>query len=344
MDSTRVAVGLVGYGFGGRRFHAPLIASAAAAELRGVVTRSPQRRAELAADHPGTPTFGSLAELAAAGVEAVVISTPADTHVALLNEAIELGLAVVVDKPFALDAAAARGAVQAAEQAGLILSVYQNRRWDSDLLTVRRLLDSRTLGEVVRFASAFERFDPSPPPAAGGGILLDFGSHLFDQALLLFGPVASVYAEVLERPEHGGLEHGFFAALRHRGGMTSHVTGNWTEGAPGPRFRVTGTEGSYVVDGLDGQEEALIAGRSPASEGGSWGAEPEHRWGVLQRGELRVPVPSERGRWDTYYPAFAAAVRGAGPVPVDPWDAVASLEVIDAARASAASGRTVQLA
>ena len=344
MDRLPVRIGLVGYGFGGRRFHAPLIAAAAGAELAGVVTRSPERRAELEDDHPGTPAFGALADLAASGAEAVAISTPAETHMPLLHEAIGLGLAVVVDKPFALDAAAARAAVEAAQRAGVVLSVYQNRRWDSDLLTVRRLLDRATLGELVRFESAFERFDRSPPPASGGGILRDFGSHLVDQALLLFGPVASVYAELLERPEDQGLDHGFFAALRHRGGTISHLAGNWTEGAPGPRFRVTGTTGSYVVGGMDGQEAALIAGRSPATEGDRWGAEPEARWGVLQRGDASEPVPSERGRWDTFYPAFAAAVRGAGPVPVDPADAVATLEVIDAARVSAASGRTVALA
>ena len=343
MPETPVRIGLAGYGFGGRRFHAPLIASAAGAELAGVVTRSPERRAELQADHPGTPAFDTLAELAAAGAEAVAISTPADTHIPLLHEALDLGLAAVVDKPFALDAAAARGAVEASERAGLTLSVYQNRRWDSDFLTVRRLLETGALGEVMRFESAFERFDRSPPPASGGGILLDFGSHLFDQALVLFGPVSSIYAEVLERPQDGGLEHGFFAALRHRDGMTSHVAGNWRQGAPAPRFRVTGTDGSYVVGGMDGQEQALIDDRSPASEGHGWGIEPEERWGVLQRGDAAEPVPSERGRWDTYYPAFAAAVRGAGPVPVDPWDAVRSLEVIDAARAGAASRRAVEL-
>ena len=339
MDDAPVRIGLAGYGFGGRRFHAPLIASAAGAELVGVVTRSPERRAELAVDHPGVRAFDSLADLAAGGAEAVAISTPASTHVALALEAIELGMAVVVDKPFALDAPAARGVVEAAERAGVTLSVYQNRRWDSDLLTVRRLLEAGTLGSVVRFSSAFERFDRSPPPASGGGILRDFGSHLFDQALLLFGPVASVYAELIERPQDGGLDRGFFAAVRHRSGVTSHLAGNWTEGAPAPRFRVTGTEGSYVVGGMDGQEEALIAGRSPASEGADWGTEPEDRWGALQRGDHHDLVPSERGRWDTYYPAFAAAVRGNGDVPVDPWSAVAALEVIDAARRSAAESR-----
>ena len=307
----------------------------------GVVTRSAERRAELERDHPGAPAFDSLADLAAAGAEAVAISTPAATHIPLVLEAIELGLAVVSDKPFALDAAQARTAVEAAEAAGVVLSVYQNRRWDSDLLTVRRLLEAGELGEVTLFESSFERYSGDVPvPASGGGMLRDFGSHLVDQALLLFGPVASVYGEL-----HGAaeLEEGFFAVLEHRGGMTTHLTGDWMQGAPGPRFRVRGSAGTYVVFGMDGQEDALIAGRSPAGEGDAWGTEPPERWGRLQRGETSEPVPSERGRWDTYYPAFAAAVRGEGPVPVDPRDAVASLDVIDAIRASAEQRRAVTL-
>jgi predicted dehydrogenase len=329
MNSTRI--GLAGYGFGGRIFHAPLLAAADGVEFAGVVTRSPERRSEVERDHPGTPVFDDLAALAAAGAEAVAISTPAPTHIALALEAIALGLAVVVDKPFALDAAQASTAVDAAEAAGVVLSVYQNRRWDSDLLTVRRLLDDGSLGEVTLFESAFERFSPDPVPAAGGGILLDFGSHLIDQALLLFGPVATVYAD-------GPLEDRFFAVLEHRGGMTSHISGDWRQSAPAPRFRVRGSEGSYTVAGMDGQEEALIAGRRP---GADWGREPPERWGVLRRGESSEPVESERGRWDTYYPAFAAAVRGEAPVPVDPRDAIASLTVIDAIRTSATERRAV---
>jgi predicted dehydrogenase len=332
-------IGLVGYGFGGRIFHAPLIAAAPGAELAGVVTRSPQRRAELARDHPGTPAYDSLGDLAAAGAHAVAISTPAATHVPLVLEALELGLAVVSDKPFALDAAQARRAVEAAEAAGAVLSVYQNRRWDSDVLTVRRLLGDGALGEVGLFESAFERYAPGEPvPAAGAGILLDFGSHLVDQALQLFGPVRRVYGEL---GGAGELEERFFAALEHRGGTFSHLSGDWRQGAPGPRLRVRGSAGAYVVWGMDGQEAALIAGRSPAEP--DWFSEPEDRWGRLQRGETTEPVPSERGRWDTFYPAFAAAVRGEGPVPVDPRDAVASLAVLDAIRESAAQGAGVEL-
>ena len=333
-------IGLAGYGFGGRIFHAPLLASAAGVEFAGVVTRAEQRRAELERDHPGTPAFESLAALKAAGADAVAISTPVDTHVPLALEAFGLGLAVVVDKPFALDAAEARIAVDAAAAAGIPLSVFQNRRWDSDLLTVRRLLRDGALGEVSVFESAFERFADQPVPAAGGGILRDFGSHLIDQALYLFGPVASVYGEL---DGTGPLDERFLAVLSHRGGVTSHVSGDWYQGAPGPRFRVRGNVGSYVVEGMDGQEAALIAGRSPATDGEAWGTEPPERWGRLQRGDASDPVPSERGRWDTYYPAFAAAVRGEAPVPVDPRDAVAALTVIDAVRTSAGQRCVVEL-
>jgi predicted dehydrogenase len=338
---TNTRIGLVGYGFGGRVFHAPLLAAASGVEFAGVVTRSPERQAELEREHRGTPAFDSLAELAASGAQAVAISTPAATHIPLALEAIELGLAVVVDKPFALDAAQARTAVEAAEAASVVLSVYQNRRWDSDLLTVRRVLDRGELGEVTLFESAFERYAAEVPvPAAGGGILRDFGSHLVDQALFLFGPVTSVYGEVFGA---GELDERFFAVLEHRGGVTSHLSGDWVQGAPGPRFRVRGTAGSYVVFGMDGQEDALIAGRSPATEGDAWGTEAPERWGRVQRGETSEPAPSERGRWDGYYPAFAAAVRGEGPVPVDPRDAVASLTVIDAIRASARQRRAIEL-
>lgn len=338
---TAVRFGLVGYGFGGRYFHAPLIASAPDCDFIGVVTRSAERRAELARDRPGVPAYDSLRALAEAGAQAVAISTPADTHMPLALEAIALGLAVVVDKPFALNAATAGETVQAAERARVPLSVYQNRRWDSDLLTLRRLIEAGSLGEVTRFESRFERFAPDPgPPAAGGGTLRDFGAHLVDQALLLFGPVSRVYAEM--RARHV-LDDDVFVALHHVGGVESHLWGSWVQAAPGPRFRVTGTLGSYLVDGVDGQEEALVAGRTPAGLGERWGVEPEHRWGRLYRGRTGAGVPSERGRWDTYYPAFAAAVRGDGPVPVDPWDAVRALEVLDAARDSAFTGRSVDL-
>ncbi|MGP3963097.1 Gfo/Idh/MocA family protein [Nonomuraea sp. 3N208] len=342
---TPLRMGLVGYGFGGRYFHAPLLASAPECEFLGVVTRNSPERREQVGKELGLPTYASLEELAVAGAEAVAISTPADTHMPLVRQALGLGLAVVCDKPFALDADAAREAVELAERLGVTLTVYQNRRWDSDFLTLRKLIDSGALGTLTRFESRFERFAPEPgPPAAGGGTLRDFGSHLVDQALVLSGPVEQVYAEVHRRDGEDGLDDDVFVALTHRNGARSHIWGSWRQGAPGPRFRAAGTSGTYVVDGpMDGQEGLLISGATPASLGDRWGAEPEERWGRVQRGDRVERVPSTRGAWDTFYPAFAGAVRGTRPVPVDPWDAVATATVLDAARAGAASGQVVRL-
>jgi predicted dehydrogenase len=326
----------VGYGSGGRIFHAPLIGSAPGMAFAGVVTRSPERRASLG---DGVAAFDSLADLAAAGAEAVTVSTPAATHADLAHEAIRLGLAVVVDKPFALTAADARAVTAAAADAGVLLSVYQNRRWDSDYLTVRRLAADGALGEVRRFESRFERWAPDrAPSAAGGGTLLDFGAHLVDQATQLCGPVARVYAEMRG---DGDLDDDVFVALHHDSGAESHLWGSWRQAAPGPRFRVSGTAGTFIVDGMDSQEAALKAGRSPALLGDRWGVEPEHAWGRLYRGATGAPVRPERGRWDSFYPAFAAAVRGEAPPPVDPWDAVRTMEVLDAARTAATTGTTV---
>ncbi len=336
-----VRIGLLGYGLGGRYFHAPLIASADNCEFLGVVTASPQRRGQVAADL-GLPTFTDLAELARAGAEAVAISTPAATHVTLTEQALRLGLAVVCDKPFAAGADQARATVQLAEQLKVPLTVYQNRRWDSDFLTLRELLRRGELGTLTTFESRFERFRPqSGPAAAGGGTLLDFGSHLADQALVLAGPVTGVYAEVHYRDDPDGLDDDVFVALAHRGGVRSHLWGSYRQGAPGPRFRAAGTAGAYVIQDVDGQEAQLRAGVSPRSRGDQWGAEPPECWGYLQRGDTREPVPAQPGAWTVFYPAFADAVRGTRPVPVDPWDAVATAAVLDAARASARTGQVV---
>ncbi|WP_222265108.1 Gfo/Idh/MocA family protein [Modestobacter marinus] len=338
-----VRFGLVGYGFGGRYFHAPLLAAAPECALLGVVTTSAERRELIGRERPGTATFDSLEALAAAGAEAVSISTPAGTHTELTDRALDLGLAVVCDKPFALDAAAAWASVERAERLGLLLAPYQNRRVDSDFRTVRALVEEGRLGTVTRFESRFERFTPDPGPApAGGGTLLDFGSHLVDQALVLLGPVTSVYAEW--RVRESGLDDDVFVSLTHASGARSHLAGSWSEGAPGLRFRVTGTAGSYVVDGpMDVQESMLLAGETPATLGDAWGAEPEERWGRLRRGDDGEVVPTLRGRWDTFYPGFARAVRGEGPLPVTARDAVVTATVLDAARRSATEGVVVRL-
>jgi predicted dehydrogenase len=335
-----VRIGLVGYGFGGRYFHAPLLAAASSCDFVGVVTTSEDRQRQVADEHPRVPTFRSIDELAAAGVEAVAISTPADTHSELTNHALDLGLHVVCDKPFAMDAAAARRTVALSKEKRLCLAPYQNRRWDSDFLTVRSLTELGTLGRLRRFESRFERFDRARGPGrSGGGVLLDFCSHLADQALVLLGPVTSVYAEYERRPS--GLDDDVFLALTHSGAARSHLWGSWSQPAPGPRFRVVGTDAAYVVAGpMDGQESALLSGQDP-NRVAEWGVEPEERWGRICIGDREERVPTLPGRWNDFYPLFSAAVRGAGSVPVDPADAVATAVVLDAAKQSAETGAVV---
>ncbi len=333
---------LVGYGGGGRYFHAPVIEGAPGCRLGFVVTTNPERAAQARAEHPDVQVVASAAEAVAAGAQAVAISTPAATHTALTEEVVDLGVAVVCDKPFALDAPAAARTVQRAQAAGVLLSPYQNRRWDSDLLTVQRVLADGELGEVVRFESAFERWAPTDPPAAGGGLLRDFGAHVVDQALHLFGDVATVAAQTRGGD---GTEVDLRIQLEHVSGVRSELSGSWKQAVPAPRFRVTGTRGTFVLDSpMDVQEELLLSGRTPASEGSGWGAEPPSRWGsvVLGGGPARR-VPSENGRWPDFYAAFACAVRGEGPVPVDPWDAWRTCVVVDAARASVRDREVVHL-
>lgn len=338
-------IGLVGYGKGGRFFHAPLISSLPGATFVGVVTRSAERRQQLANEHPHAQAFDTLEQLVAAGVDAVVVSTPLDGRPAVVMQAIELGVAVVSDKPFALDAAQAEAMVLAAEQRNVPLTVYQNRRWDSDYLTLRQLLESGALGQVIRFESSVERYSPtSVGKGSGGGFLRDLGSHLVDQALQLFGPVTRVYAELDYRQPGQAFDNGFFISLSHASGVLSHLSGSCLQNAPRPRFRVSGTGGCYTVEGLDGQEAQALAGLSPATEGERWGSEEHRRWGWFEHGSERERVASERGCWMTFYQRLQTALQGAGPLPVEARDALATTRVLDAARLSAEQGEVVVLA
>ena len=346
--TTPVRWALAGYGSGGRIFHAPLLRCADGVEFAAVVTANPERQAQVAADLPGVSAVPDLAALPGLGIEAVTITTPPATHTTLAQQALDLGLDVVVDKPFALDAAAATELVAHAREAGRTLTVYQNRRWDSDLLTVRRLVDDGRLGTVHRFISRIDRFKAvksgwADDPADGGGTLLDLGPHLVDQALHLFGPVARLHAQVRAVRAGSATDDEIELHLEHASGVFSTLAAGMATAAEGPRFQVTGSLGGYLVLGFDIQEEQLKAGGSPASLGSSWGQENPSDYGVLTTAAGTTSVPTERGRWDTYYPAAAAAIRGAGQLPVDPADAVATARVLDAARLSAAEKRVVEL-
>jgi scyllo-inositol 2-dehydrogenase (NADP+) len=349
-----VRVALVGYGMAGRVFHAPFIEAADGIELAAVVTADPGRRRQAQAAHPAAAIVESADLLwpAAAdlGVDLVVVATPNRAHVPVALAALGAGLAVVVDKPLAVTAADGRRVVDEAARRRLLLSVFHNRRWDGDFLTVRRLVAAGALGRVWRFESRYERWRPERRPEAwrergdpqeGGGLLADLGSHLVDQAVVLFGPPVSVYAEVACRRPGAVVDDDTFVALEHAGGTTSHLWASSVTARSGPRFRVLGSAGGYVIEGMDPQEEALLAGAVPGSAG--WGTSPESRWGTIGAGDDVAPVPTEPGNYGRFYEGIVAALRNGAPPPVAPADALLTLEVIDAARRSAALRRAVTL-
>jgi predicted dehydrogenase len=342
-------VAILGFGVAGRFFHGPLIAATPGLDVAAIVTSDPGRQAEARREHPSAQIIGQAADLwESVELDAVVVATPNQTHASLATEAIDRGLPAVVDKPLAVGAAEAEALVDRAARAGVLLTVFQNRRWDSDQLTLSRLIAEDRLGTVLRYESRFERWRPevrahawreSAAPEEGGGQLLDLGSHLVDQALRLFGPATHVYAEIDAR-RGTPADDDAFLAVRHAGGAVSHLHASAITAAPGPRLRVLGTKAAFLVAELDSQEDQLRAGVRP-DHTSEWGLEPESRWGRLVAGEHSEPVPSERGDWPRFYAELEAALRSGGAPPVDPRDAVTTLRVLEAARRSAADRSVV---
>jgi predicted dehydrogenase len=338
-------LGLVGYGVGGRFFHAPFIVAADGVELAGVVTRSPDRRAELAADFPGVPAYDSLTDLLAAGTDAVTITTPPGTRRELVLEAVAAGVPTIADKPFAPDAQRGRELVAAAEEAGVPLNVFHNRRWDADIRTLAAVLRGGELGELWGVESRMDQ-DNAATLELGpdAGLLRDLGSHLVDQMLWLLGPGRTVYAELDHVETEGGpTDCRFSLSLAHAGGVHSRVSASKINHLEDRELRAYGSGGSYVARGTDVQAKAIFAGRRPVDEGDSWGYDAPEHWGTLNTAADSVPVPSERGAYHDYYTRFAAALRGDGDFPVPAEQAVQTLEVLDAARISAAENRVVDL-
>jgi predicted dehydrogenase len=346
MDAP-LRVAIIGYGLAGRVFHAPLVAATPGMRVAAVVTGDPGRRRAAAEAHPGVRLHARADDLLAApdDIDLVVVAAPNRAHVPLARAAIARGLPVVVDKPLAPDAAQARELVAEAAAAGVMLTVFQNRRWDADLLTVRRLLAEGAVGTPVRFESRFDRWRPQVnadawrergDPEEAGGLLADLGSHLIDQAILLFGPPVSVHAEVDRRRPGAVVDDDVFVSLAHADGVRSHLGASMLAAAPGPRMRLTGLAGTFEVHGLDGQEAALRAGDDPSDP--AFGVVPEGSWGTLSDGAGTRRVASERGAYDAFYAGVARALRTGVPPPVDPADAVRVLEVIDRGRAAAAGG------
>jgi predicted dehydrogenase len=357
MSAEPLRVGLIGYGFAGSAFHAPFIDAVTGLALTSIVTSNEERAAQARSRYPETTILQSADELfAAAGShDLVVIATPNREHVPLGLAAADAGLHLVVDKPLAATVGDARRLAEAVATSGVVASVFHNRRWDGDFMTLRRLVAGGALGDLIRFESRFERWRPEVEagqwreggePEDAGGVLFDLGPHLIDQALELLGAARSVYAEVRVVRPGARVDDDVFLALEHESGARSHLWGSLVAADPRPRYRALGTTAAYVKHGVDVQEDALLAGAGPGDPG--FGDEPDEAWGTLIAGDAAEPVPTEPGRYIEFFERMERAIRTAqsgapAPPPVPLEAGIETLRVIEAARASSAEREVIPL-
>jgi scyllo-inositol 2-dehydrogenase (NADP+) len=340
---TSIRVGLIGYGLGGSIFHAPLIGVVPGLLLAAVVTGQRER---VEKDLPGMRVISTTTELLAdAEIGLVVVTSPSTTHFEVAKAALEAGKNVVVDKPFAATVREAQVLMDLAERKGLFLSVYQNRRWDGDFLTVQQLIEHGSLGEIAHYEAHFDRFRLDirtgwrETGGRGSGILYDLGAHLIDQAVHLFGLPQTVTADVFAQ-RRGAVAPDYFHLVLEYGKMRAILHGATVVKSPGPHFAVHGDKGSFLKYGMDPQEDALKAGQRPGDAG--WGVDDPANWGEF------TPVDGEKkrietvtGGYENYYKQVTAALIGEGSNPVDPAGSRDGLAIIEAALRSAAERRTV---
>lgn len=338
-----IRTGLIGFGLGGTAFHAPLIHAVPELDLAAIVTSRADAVRERYRQVNVVPEVATL--LADPAIELVVVSTPNDTHFPLARAALEAGKHVVIDKPFANSVAEAEALVALAETQGKMLSVFHNRRWDSDFLTVKKLLDQGALGDVTLYEARWDRFRPAlrdswhETAGPGGGVLIDLGPHLIDQTLALFGPPESVTADIIAQRE-GSLVDDYFDLTLHYGRMRALLSSASIIPAPRPRFAAHGTKASFVKHGLDPQEMQLRGGGRADDPG--HGIEDPAGYGVLTSSDgTRQSIVSERGDYRLFYSGVARAIARHVPPPVSPSDALAGLRIIELARQSAVERRSL---
>jgi scyllo-inositol 2-dehydrogenase (NADP+) len=338
-------VGLIGFGLAGRYFHAPLI-GAASMELRAVATSRVDAVRETFPDAAVEASWEAL--LSRNDIDLVVIATPNHLHADQAKAALHTGRHVIVDKPLCVTSMEARAIAALADAQRLRLAVFQNRRWDSDFLTVRKLIQEDRLGAINAFHARWDRFRPvvadrwRERDEPGAGMLYDLGSHLIDQAVCLFGRPDWIQADVFAQRRGSETDDGFEilmakGALRITLGVSSLTAdGGW-------RYRVHGSRGSFLKGGLDPQEPQLRAGMQPDSL--EFGFEPADQWGKLILGAdgSRQTIASERGRWTEFYAGMRDSIERGEAVPVTADEASVTLEIIEAARRSSELGRRIDL-
>ena len=329
MTAARLRVALIGYGAAGRVFHAALVRHTPGLELALVASR---RGDELARALPGVEVVGKPQQaLTREDIDLVVIASPNATRAALAEAALRAGRHVVVDKPLTLTLAAVRGLARLAMQAGRVLAVFQNRRWDGDFLALHEVLASGRIGRLTWLESRFDRFRPQVQDRwreradEGGGIWLDLGPHLVDQALQLFGLPARVGGRLRRQRDGAAADDGCEAWLDY-GNLQVSLSASMLVGGGLPRFAAHGTAGSWIRHGLDVQEDQLKAGLVPGDTAWAEDARPAR----LRRGEGEsVDLPVARGRYEAFYAAVGEAIRGRGANPVPPAQAVATMAVLE---------------
>ena len=342
-----VHVALVGYGFVGKTFHAPLIASVDGLVLHSVVSSNPEA---VHADFPEARVVPTLeAALVDPAVDLVVIATPNTLHAPQAHTALAAGRHVVVDKPFTVTVAEAREDVIAhATRAGRVLSVFHNRRWDSDFLTLRAVLHEGALGVVTQFESHFDRYRPDvrrrwrEQAGPGAGLWFDLGPHLVDQALQLFGAPLGINADIAVQRDNAETDDYFHVQLRYpRLRVVLH--GSALMAAHDLRYAVHGTRGSFMKQGLDSQEDALKAVRTPGDA--HWGVDPRPGTLVLAEGDdlTSRTIDGPPGNYRAYYEGVRDAIRGTGPNPVPATDALQVMRLIEAGVQSSATRCEVPL-
>lgn len=306
---TAINVGLIGFGLAGRAFHAPVIRAVPGLRLAAILQR---RGSEAAEAYPDVPIVRSLEELLAIpDIRLIVIATPNDTHYPLARQCLAAGRDVVVDKPFATSLEEAVALVQFAQQSGRFLAVYHNRRYDGDFQAIRQLVRAGTLGRIVRFETNYDRFRPQLRPHAwreqsvpGAGILFDIGPHLIDHALLLFGRPEALTADVRIEREGGLADDAFDITLHYPGSLRAVLRSSILAATPRPRFLLHGTQGAFIKQTFDPQENNLRRGEIPKDA--PWGAEPEENWGLLRLSDAagattQRRIPSSTGDYRDYY-------------------------------------------
>ncbi|KVH69462.1 oxidoreductase [Burkholderia ubonensis] len=340
--SSLLRIGLMGFGFAGATFHAPVIAASGRTQVAAIATGQPDRAR---AAYPDARIVADLdALLALDDVECVVIATPNDTHFPLARQVLDAGRHVVVDKPVTLTSDEALALARLANTRSRVFAPFHNRRWDGDFLTVRRVVESGELGRITYVTSHFDRFRPQvrvrwrEEAARGGGLLLDLGPHLIDQALALFGLPDTVSATVKTRRDNGSAPDFVHVQLGYPDKDVALHASALSAIEPA-RFTLHGTRGSYQKFGLDTQEDQLKAGLTPDDVEFGGGNPP----GVLRvlDGDVETerPVPTLDGQYAEFYRALAASIREGAPFPVTPQDAVDVMTIIELAAQSEHEGR-----